>query len=67
MSDPIEPTENDCLCQDCGGINQMNANDLRRHYDRETGDIVYICLDCHWNRIAPVDPEESAFYRYGQH
>lgn len=45
----------------------MNANDLRRHYDRETGDIVYICLDCHWNRIAPVDPEESAFYRYGQH
>jgi len=65
MSNPIEQTDN--LCQDCGGMHQRDADDLHRHYDRETETILYLCINCQWNRVAPVDPEESAFYRYGQH
>ena len=65
MSNEAEQTNN--LCQDCGGMNQVNERDISQHYCRETETIVFVCLDCQWNRVAPVDPEESAFYRYGQH
>lgn len=47
-----------CLCQDCGGAEQRDSNDLSRYYDQANDEILHLCIACEVARVVSIDPED---------